>query len=132
MPITTLSITSFHAKRQNYGWPSNPDEQEAALARALDYQRAFYPVREILTPSEEATFNSAIALLALEMVPGLAVRATQNVKKLKEASSTGSSIETEYEDAPTDPFPLITAMLAPLTPAGASQSAVVRFARMRP
>jgi hypothetical protein len=132
MLITIQSISAFHAKRQNFDWPPTPADQEAALAKALDYQRAFYPVRDPLLPIEEATYNDAIALLALEMITAPPARAERVVKRLKEASSSGSSIETEYEASTSDPFPMITAMLAPLAPRAAPQNAAVRVSRMRP
>lgn len=128
----TEQITAFHQLRQNFDWPTNPDEQKAALAKALDYQRAFYPVRSTLKDAEQLVFDAAIALLALEMVTAPAMRATQAVKKLKEASSTGASVETEYEATPSDPYPQVTAMLAPLAPVAAGQAGGVRFSRMRP
>ena len=132
MAITTQFITAFHAKRQNFDWPDDNAEQEAALAKALDYQQAYYPVRAVLTDDEAAVFNNALSLLALEMVTAPALRSEPIVKKLKEASSSGASVETEYEPAAADRFPLITAMLAPLAPADASGSAAVRFSRLRP
>lgn len=124
------TITAFHALRQN-NWPASAQEQNSAFAKAMDYQRAYYPVRSALTPIEQMTFNDAIALLALEMVTSPALRSTQAVKKLKEQSSSGAAIETEYEASPSDPFPQITAMLAPLSPRSTPNGGAVRFSRMR-
>jgi len=128
MSLSIETITAFHKLRQN-DWPSTLANQQAALAKAMDYQRAYYPVRSTLTPTEQLVFNDAIALLALEMVEAPALRATQDVKRLKEQSSTGALVETEYLNATSDPFPQITAMLAPLAPA--PQSTAVRFSRLQ-
>lgn len=132
MAIDLSTITAFHQLRQNTAWPSDTEDQKAALAKALDYQRAFYPVRAVLTENEQATYRDAIALLALEMVQAPALRSSQAVKKLKEQSSSGAAIETEYEASTSEPFPLIKAMLAPLAPLPVSQNAAVRFSRLRP
>lgn len=126
---TLEQITAFHALRQN-DWPKSLKDQQAALAKAIDYQRAYYPVRATLTDDEQATYDDALAFLALEMLSPLPVRASQSVKKLKEQSSSGAAVETEYEASPGEPFPQIAAMLAPLTPR--ATSAGVRFSRMRP
>jgi len=125
---TIETITAFHELRQNANWPSDSDDQKSALAKALDYQRAYYPVRATLTDAEQSIFDDAIALLALEMVAGVPVRTEQAVKRLKEQSSSGASVETEYLGAVADPFPQITALLAPLAPVPVSPA--VRFARM--
>ena len=130
MPFDIASIAAFHALRRN-NWPTSVAEQQAALAKAMDYQRAYYPVRSDLTPIEAMTFNDAIALLALEMVNAPAQRSSQIVKKLKEQSSSGAAVETEYEASPSDPFPQITAMLAPLAPRAAPQNAAVRVSRLQ-
>ncbi len=133
MAIDIQTITAFHKLRQNDDWPSVVREQQAALAHALDHQRAFYPVRLTLTPSQQAVYEDAIALLALQMVINPPVlRASQAVKKLKEASSSGASVETEYEASAAEPYPLIAAMLAPLAPSATRNGAAVRFSRMRP
>jgi hypothetical protein len=124
------TIAAFHAVRQN-DWPSDLPAQKAALAKALDYQRALYPVRTVLTPDEQLTFNDAIALLALEMVNAPAQRASQAVKKLKEQSSSGAGVETEYGASPGELFPQVAAMLAPLAPLAAPQRAAVRFSRLQ-
>lgn len=124
------TIAAFHALRQN-DWPSDVAAQQAAFAKAMDYQRAFYPIRATLTPVEQLTFNDAISLLALEMIDAPALRATQIVKKLKEQSSSGAGVETEYEASPADPFPQITAMLAPLAPRAAPQNGAARFSRLQ-
>ncbi len=126
---TLEQITAFHALRQN-DWPKTVKDQQAALAKALDYQRAYYPVRATLSDTEQATYDDALALLALEMLSPVSVRASQSVKKLKEQSSSGASVETEYEASPGEPFPQIAAMLAPLAPRAAGGA--VRFSRMRP
>lgn len=124
------TIAAFHALRQN-DWPKSVAEQQAALAKALDYQRAFYPVRSSLTAGEQLTFNDGIALLALEMLDAPALRSSQAVKKLKEQSSSGAQIETEYEASASDPYPQITAMLAPLAPRAAPQNAATRHSRLQ-
>jgi len=130
--MTTIeTITAFHELRLNNDWPSDQDDQEAALAKALDYQRAYYPVRGELTDAQQDIFDTGMALLALEMVSPLPIRFEAKVKSLKEASSSGASIETEYEASTgLDPFPAITALFAQLAPAPASPA--VRFSRMRP
>jgi len=132
MAIDISTITAFHQLRQNTGWPSDSEDQRSALAKALDYQVAFYPVRAVLTPEQQAIYTNAIAMLALEMVSAPAVRSAQAIKKLKEQSSSGAQVETEYEASTTEQFPQIAAMLAPLAPRAASESAAVRFSRMRP
>ena len=124
-------ISAFHALRQNRTWPSDREEQEAALAKAVDYQRAFYPVRANLDLVEQLTFDDAMALLALEMVNAPAMRPERGIKKLKEASSSGASVETEWDAEQRDPFPQISAMFATLAPLPAS-SGGVRVSRMRP
>lgn len=126
---TLDTITAFHALRQN-DWPKSTKDQAAAFAKALDYQRAFYPVRSVLSEKQQADYDDALALLALEMLSPLPVRASQSVKKLKEQSSSGSAVETEYEASPGEPFPQIAALLAPLAPRPVSGA--VRFSRMRP
>jgi len=132
MPTTIQQITAFHALQQNAAWPTSSEDQISALAKALMYQRAFYPVRPVLTDSEQIIFNDAIALLALEMaVDAPQLRATQPIKKLKEQSSSGAAIETEYEASTSEPYPLIAAMLAPLAPRPVS-SPSVRFSRLVP
>ncbi len=125
------TIAAFHQVRLNAKWPTDVEDQKAALAKALDYQRAFYPVRATLTADEQLTFNDGIALLAYEMLDAPALRSSQAVKKLKEQSSSGAQIETEYEASASDPYPQITALLAPLAPRAAPQNAAARFSRLQ-
>jgi hypothetical protein len=131
MPTMLEQITAFHQLRQNFDWPEDLAEQQAAFAKALDYQQAFYPVRSTLTPQEAVVFTNALALLALQMVNAPPVASERAIKKLKEQGSSGAAIETEYESKPSDPYPLITAMLAPLAPVKASGNAAVRISRLQ-
>lgn len=130
--LTLLEISAFHDLRRNSLWTeATAAEQAAALARARDYQGAFYPVRDPLTPVEVAVFQDAMALLALEMLNPPASRAERGIKSLKEAGDGLGSVETVYDGAPQDPFPIITAMMVTLAPR-AHANAAVRFSRMRP
>lgn len=126
---TIETITAFHALRMNDAWPEDAQEQQAALAKAQDYQRSYYPIRADLDPDELAIFDDAMALLALEMVNAPSIRAERVLKSMKESSSSGAGVEEVYEASSADPFPQITAMFALLAPRAVSPG--VYFGRMR-
>lgn len=125
------AIDAFHMARKNQDWVVlDPAEKTAALFKAQDYQRAYYPVRDDLTDHERETLDIILALLAEQMMVGVAVRQERGIKTEK-LSDGEALIETVYDPAISDPFPLITALWRPLTPR-VSSSGGIRSSRMRP
>lgn len=86
----------------------------AALLNASDYIRG-YKLRSTLTDDEQVTVNLATLLIARDMLTNdaPALRASAPVKKT-EKQLNALKTSTEYFEVPADPYPRVTAMLAPL------------------
>jgi len=112
MDITTAD--AFNALRGYSDWTGSPTLKAAALVRAQDYIDATYRLRLDLTADEQRTVDSAICLLARDLLNSpLAIRATAAVAK-ESKEGAGFKKAVEYADAPADPYPFITILLAPL------------------
>lgn len=139
---SVASFDAFHALRQNdEAADKTVAEKEAALVRATDYIEAHARAQGaplslsqgLQWPVEGSTavprqVRSATLILALYALRG--PLASPAVRGIKSKSVKAGSVETEtvFDDAaPTDPYPEITAMLAPVT-AQPTSGASVSFA----
>lgn len=103
---------SMAAERGFIDWRG--DDRAAALVNASDYMRR-YRLRPTLTADEQTTVNLATLLIARDLLLNTApaLRASAGVKKTeKQLNTLKTSIE--YFEGSNDPYPTITAMLAPL------------------
>jgi hypothetical protein len=100
-------------------WPLDSGRL-TSLVNASDYIARFR-LRPIITPADQDRLDLATFLLAVEFqengVP--AIRRQATVKKTEKALGDLKTA-TEYFEGSTDPYPHITALLAPLAPRTAS------------
>lgn len=132
--ITIIQADEVHTVRGNTEWTNlSSTEKTAALAKADDYITAHYLPFKADVEADNQRLVIATALLALEIQTNpVALKADPAIKS-EEIESDGDSIKTTYQDADkapyTDPYPLVTALLAPLRVA-ASTGASISFGRM--
>lgn len=116
--MTDLTTANQLAADRGYQeWiDAQPEQKMPLLARASDYIMGRYLVKSTLTEAETAKLDLATFLIANDLLanPGSnALRAEQPIKKTDDR--LGAMVTTvEYFDAPADPYPTITALLAPL------------------
>lgn len=108
---------TFNAARGYSDWAAlAAAAREAALVRASDYIGMRYALREPSTGAEDTLLSTARYIIARDLAVNakpFPIRAeTPIAKEAKELS--GMKKSTEYGDAPTDPYPLVTSLLAPL------------------
>lgn len=116
--MTSITTADQLALERDYTKWTNaqPVEKLPVLARASDYILGRYYLRSDLTETETARVDLATFLIANDLLANpdtLALRASQPVKKTNKELK-GMVTSTEYFEAPADPYPQITAMLAPL------------------
>lgn len=126
MDIQTAN--AFHAARGNEAWDGSAEEKSAAILRAQDYIEAFYVLRD--GTENHPLRDKAAALLALEFLTGApALRQTAQIVKTKEDTAGALVEEFEYGDTPADPYPMITAILRPITVGGSGGIRAMRVVR---
>lgn len=111
---TLAQSLTYHAIRQNEDWSElDPAFASALLQDAEDYIRLSYPIRSDLTADEQRVLDGIVCRLAdvFRATPPQ-VAATAAVKK-ESKELAGMKKSLEYADAPTDPYPYITAVLRP-------------------
>lgn len=120
----------YHTLRGNTAWAGASTAQKtAALVQASDYLNAYYradmpPLKasqglqwpEWGSDGLPAQFVAATVLLALYALSGpLSAPASRGIKAKTIKGDDAGEISTTYDDAaPSDPYPLITAILAPV------------------
>lgn len=119
----------YNAARGITAWVLATDAaQAAALVQATDYIEALYRAHSVpLTLGQALQFPTfadglpsrvkrATIVLALDALSGpLAVRATRGIKQENKSLDGVGSTSVTYDDAgPSDPFPHVTAILAPV------------------
>lgn len=116
---------SFNSVRAYEPWAElDASKKVAALAVAADYIMANYAIRSTLTEAETARFKMAKYLLAREfsVTPPTLVASTAVQKQRDKLEGVGET-ETIFFDSPSDPYPMVSNMLAPLSiSAGGSSS----------
>ena len=108
---------TFHAARGYTDWEElDNDDKSAALYRATDYIAAHYTIKTNLNEAETLRLATGRYLLARALADDKTpLRITPAIKKeAKEFQGMKKSVE--YGDSPSDPFPVVTALLAPLAP----------------
>lgn len=126
---TLEQANTYHAVRQNEDWLElDPGLATALLSDAEDYIRTTYSLRVIQTPDEQRIFDGIVCRLAdlfRTSPPAVAGKAALK-KESKEIMGLKKSVE--YADAPSDPYPYVTAMLSLfiVKPAGVTMGRMVR------
>ena len=117
--ITIIQADEVHTVRGNTAWADlTSTEKTAALMKADDYITAHYlPFKEdVETDNQRLVIATALLALEIQTNP-VALLATKAIKE-RSIKSDGDESKTVYQDADkapvTDPYPLITALLAPL------------------
>ena len=113
---TISAADSYHSARANAAWEALPNDaaKTAALLRAQDYILAVYSLVDGLE-DDNATLATATIMLAGEMTAqGSLLDKNAGVRKSKKEMEGVGSIEVEYNDSKSDPYPLITATLKPI------------------
>jgi hypothetical protein len=133
MDITVAEANAYHTLRGNEDWQyfGTDAEKLAALYRASDFIRASY---RFIDSDDTADL---VREATIRLAPEIDTLATKNeaagIKTKKESLDGVLSEETTYFDAvaSSDPFPLITALLAPVTKAASSGKgiAVIKVVR---
>jgi predicted GNAT superfamily acetyltransferase len=117
MTITPTQADEVHATRGNTAAWDAVSSKEAAIQNATDYINAFYaPFQDGVNDTTERLVI-ATSLLALELTKAPQPLTASQPLKSKEVESDGSSVKKTYQDADkvsSDPYPLITALLAPI------------------
>ena len=126
---SVVEADNYFRLRRNDDWDGTTDDKIAALVQATDYIETFYrapsrrltltqglswPVREdygVPAAVKAATFILASYALSAP----LTVPAQRGTKSTKQGVGNGAVMEEIVydDDAPTDPYPAISAMLAP-------------------
>lgn len=115
IPVTVIQADNFHILRNNKTWTSSlTPERLAALYRASDYIQAVY----LVDGHEDSSFvQMAVMMLAVEMLAKPVSVASPSQAVLSEEFEAGNKayVEKKTYAAPAgDPYPLITAILAPI------------------
>jgi len=132
MDITVAEADAYHTLRGNQDWQFFGEDAEklAALYRASDYIRATY----LFVDSEAAStlIREATIRLAPEIDSLTTFSEEAKIKSKKESLDGVLSEETVYRDDATtlDPFPLISALLAPVVRGGTSNGKGLTVARL--
>lgn len=117
MEISVSEADAYHTLRGNEDWQyfGTDAEKLAALYRASDFIRATYRIIDSETAVE--LVREATIRLAPEIDTLVTRSESSNIKTYKESLDGVLSEETTYFDtvATADPFPLITALLLPVT-----------------
>lgn len=126
---TLAQAADYHAARLNTAWTDEDDATQAAkLILATDYIEARFPAPGArLSPGQglqwptagttavPAAIVAATILLASYALKGpLIAPAERGTSKSTKKLEGVGELMTEYDAAPSDPYPAITAMLAPL------------------
>lgn len=119
MTITVEQADSYHDLRGNSDWLSlDTDQKTAAIANADDYVTAYYLPLKSDVEDDNPRLIAAYSLLALEFSSNPQTLKTDQLLKSKEVTSGEDSSKVMYQDADkapiTDPYPLVTAIIAPL------------------
>lgn len=119
MAVTVEAVDSYHALRNNTAWEQlDSAGKNAALARAEDYIVATYYPLVANIEDDNPRLVAAFALLANEFRAGMPDLKTVQLLKSEELQNGEKVIKTTYQDADKapikDPYPLVTAMIAPL------------------
>lgn len=127
---TLEQARSYNTLRGNELWKGLDNAVAAALLKdAEDYIRGAYPIRAILSDSEQRTFDGIVCRLAsVFQVTPPAVAASPAIKK-ESKEGVGFKKEVEYVAAGSDPYPYVTAILRGLL-ATASASSGFTIARL--
>jgi len=113
MAITLAQVDTFHEERCNVEWAAVAD-RNAALLNALDYvEQAYAPLKA--GAEDQPRYLIAVATLALRMAQNPQVGISTPVVKKEAKEGVGFKKEVEYfEPVSADPFPGVTALIAPL------------------
>lgn len=118
MSITITQANDFHTSRGNADWTGDDTDKQAAINKADDYILAYYAPFKSDVLTADARYVAAYALLALEFLTAAPALKTSQTIKSEEVENDGQSVKTTYQDADIDPridpYPLVTAMVAPL------------------
>lgn len=115
---------SFFEARGNRVWKALPNK-DALLLLAGDYILANYNVKSTLSETEQVRFNTAKFQLALEFAKAApTLKATAPITKSDKTMEGVGETLIEYGDAPVDPYPTITALLAPISVSTAPASII--------
>lgn len=113
--VSVDDATAFHALRGNTAWQANPLDRGPAMFKAQDYITAVYAIEG---HEDEAAPKLAVMMLALEFLSkSFAITApAQAIISEEFGAGNGAFDEKTTYAKPTtnDPFPLITAILAPI------------------
>lgn len=134
MTISIEQADSYHQSRGNVAWATLTETQKtAALAKADDYITAYYKPFKPEVESDDPNLIIATSSLALELENNPVDLKAQQPLKAEEITNGDKSIKTTYQDADKapalDPYPFVTAMLAPLRVALTVPNGVI-FSRM--
>lgn len=112
--IDLTEAEAFNEARMNTEWAVTPAEQRAACYRASDYVEAIYLVNG---HEGDDRVKMAVMMLAAEMLTKQLSVAAPKQAILKEEKAFGKGAidkSITYAAPSSDPYPLITAILAPI------------------
>lgn len=133
MSIPTIQAAdAYHTLRGNDAWEALDTEQKtAALWRADDYLTAFYRFVDYSNEDEDVQAEYDLLKDAAKVVLALELRTAQSLTQTREVVKERKKIdgvvekEFEYSNAPSDPYPQVTAMLRPILVQGRSSGFTV-------
>lgn len=113
MAITLAQVDTFHEDRGNTAW-ADLDDRAAALLNAFDYVEAVYAPL-VAEADQEPRYLIGVAQLALRLAQNPQTGVAAPVIKKEKIDGGMGGVETEFfEPTSSDPFPGVTALLAPL------------------
>ncbi len=132
--LTNEEADAIHALRGNAEWAALTEPQKsAAIVNAIDVVQFVYGPFKSTVETDNERLKIGTALLALELHKNPVKMNGEQLIKTKKIKSGEKQIETTYQDADkapaVDPYPLVTAILAPLRVA-ASTGASISFGKL--
>lgn len=116
IPVTVIQTDNWHALRGNTAWTTAPTTSKSpAIYKASDYITAIYRVDGL---EDDPRVMMAVMMLAAEMLNKPLSVAAQAQAVLSEEIGAGNGAydeKTTYAAPSSDPYPLITAILAPIS-----------------
>lgn len=119
---------AYQRARKNAAWSEDyeDDEREAALIRATDYLDTAYDLPKPTGEVHPLIVRATVVLAVYALKHDFFAKQERAVLETEEELSGVTKERVKYDtNAPNDPYPMITRMLAPITGQSGGRSATV-------
>lgn len=115
------AANEYHALRATPGWDTATNK-EAALVRATDYIDTTYKLTPVVEGAvHHLVVKATIVMAAYALTDTLTAKANREVVEEEKELTGVSKKKVKYSEAKiTDPYPMVTKILAPLTGQGSA------------